>query len=144
MLICRQRRRPSKKLRPSPTAFTATVGAARDSPGSGAGALASGTSDLATDFTGRARLMGVQRSRCLDRAEDGSANSRQSGRYDHTLRLLAAVRDQAMWVEIDGSFLVRHLAFFFVPITVGRMDAGPLFATNCIRDHPHARSKRRH
>ena len=30
------------------------------------------------------------------------------------------------WFEPAGSFLIRHLAFFFVPITVGLMDAGPL------------------
>jgi holin-like protein len=32
------------------------------------------------------------------------------------------------WFEVAGSFLIRHLAFFFVPITVGLMDAGPLLA----------------
>lgn len=30
------------------------------------------------------------------------------------------------WFEPAGSFLVRHLAFFYVPITVGLMDSGPL------------------
>jgi holin-like protein len=34
------------------------------------------------------------------------------------------------WFEAAGSFLIRHLAFFFVPITVGLMDAGGLFATH--------------
>ncbi len=33
------------------------------------------------------------------------------------------------WFEAAGSFLIRHLAFFFVPITVGLMDAGSLFAS---------------
>jgi holin-like protein len=33
------------------------------------------------------------------------------------------------WLEVSGSFLIRHLAFFFVPITVGLMNTGPLFAT---------------
>ena len=32
------------------------------------------------------------------------------------------------WFEAAGSLLVRHLAFFFVPITVGLMNAGYLFA----------------
>jgi holin-like protein len=36
------------------------------------------------------------------------------------------------WVEEAGSILIRHLAFFFVPITIGLMDMGPLFATNFI------------
>ena len=30
------------------------------------------------------------------------------------------------WFELTGSFLIKHLAFFFVPITVGLMNAGPL------------------
>jgi holin-like protein len=33
------------------------------------------------------------------------------------------------WFEAAASFLIRHLAFFFVPVTVGLMDAGPLFAS---------------
>jgi holin-like protein len=33
------------------------------------------------------------------------------------------------WFEAAGGFLIRHLAFFFVPITVGLMDAGSLFAS---------------
>jgi holin-like protein len=33
------------------------------------------------------------------------------------------------WFEAAGCFLIRHLAFFFVPITVGLMDAGSLFAS---------------
>jgi holin-like protein len=46
--------------------------------------------------------------------------------------LLAAGVIKLSWFEVAGSFLVRHLAFFFVPITVGLMDAGSLFATNGI------------
>lgn len=30
------------------------------------------------------------------------------------------------WFDLTGSFLIKHLAFFFVPITVGLMDSGPL------------------
>ncbi len=30
------------------------------------------------------------------------------------------------WFERTGSFLIKHLAFFFVPITVGLMNSGPL------------------
>ncbi len=30
------------------------------------------------------------------------------------------------WFDLTGSFLLRHLAFFFVPITVGLMNSGPL------------------
>lgn len=30
------------------------------------------------------------------------------------------------WFDLTGSFLIKHLAFFFVPITVGLMNAGPL------------------
>jgi holin-like protein len=30
------------------------------------------------------------------------------------------------WFELTGSFLIKHMAFFFVPITVGLMNAGPL------------------
>ena len=37
---------------------------------------------------------------------------------------------KASWFDVTGSFLIKHLAFFFVPITVGLMDAGSLFATN--------------
>lgn len=43
--------------------------------------------------------------------------------------LLAAGIVKLSWFEPAGSFLIRHLAFFFVPITVGLMNAGPLFAT---------------
>ncbi|MGD9615353.1 MAG: CidA/LrgA family protein [Alphaproteobacteria bacterium] len=34
------------------------------------------------------------------------------------------------WFDTTGSFLIRHLAFFFIPITVGLMDAGGLFAAH--------------
>jgi holin-like protein len=43
--------------------------------------------------------------------------------------LLALGIVKLSWFEAAGSFLIRHLAFFFVPITVGLMDAGPLFVT---------------
>src|SRR6266446_3726099 len=36
------------------------------------------------------------------------------------------------WLESAGSFLIRHLAFFFVPITVGLMNTGALFAAHGI------------
>lgn len=32
------------------------------------------------------------------------------------------------WISLAASFLIRHLAFFFIPIAVGLMDFGPLFA----------------
>lgn len=32
------------------------------------------------------------------------------------------------WFDATGSFLIKHLAFFFIPITVGLMDADDLFA----------------
>jgi holin-like protein len=44
--------------------------------------------------------------------------------------LLALGIVKLSWFEAAGSFLIRHLAFFFVPITVGLMDAGSLFATH--------------
>ena len=44
--------------------------------------------------------------------------------------LLALGIVRLAWFEAAGSFLIRHLAFFFVPITVGLMDAGGLFATH--------------
>lgn len=31
------------------------------------------------------------------------------------------------WVEDASSFLIKHLAFFFIPIAVGLMNFGPLF-----------------
>jgi holin-like protein len=42
--------------------------------------------------------------------------------------LLALGIVRLSWFEAAGGFLIRHLAFFFVPITVGLMDAGSLFA----------------
>jgi holin-like protein len=45
----------------------------------------------------------------------------------YTLLALGIVK--LSWFEAAGSFLIRHLAFFFVPITVGLMDAGSLFAS---------------
>ena len=39
---------------------------------------------------------------------------------------------QLSWFETAGSFLIKHLAFFFVPITVGLMNTGALFATRGI------------
>ncbi len=40
--------------------------------------------------------------------------------------LLALGLIKVAWFDLTGSFLIRHLAFFFVPITVGLMDSGPL------------------
>jgi holin-like protein len=34
------------------------------------------------------------------------------------------------WFDVTGSFLIKHLAFFFIPITVGLMDAGHLLAVH--------------
>ena len=42
--------------------------------------------------------------------------------------LLALGIVKLAWFETAGSFLIRHLAFFFVPITVGLMNAGYLLA----------------
>lgn len=36
------------------------------------------------------------------------------------------------WFEPAGPFLISHLAFFFVPITVGLMDTGSLFTTHIV------------
>lgn len=36
------------------------------------------------------------------------------------------------WVEEASSLLIRHLAFFFIPIAVGLMNFGPLFIQNGI------------
>lgn len=46
--------------------------------------------------------------------------------------LLALGVVKLSWFEASGSFLIRHLAFFFVPITVGLMNMGTLFATRGI------------
>ena len=34
------------------------------------------------------------------------------------------------WFDATGSFLIKHLAFLFIPITVGLMDATDLFAAH--------------
>ena len=34
------------------------------------------------------------------------------------------------WFETTGAFLIKHLAFFFIPITAGLMDAGDLLAAH--------------
>lgn len=34
------------------------------------------------------------------------------------------------WIERAASLLIRHLAFFFIPVAVGLMDFGPLFSKN--------------
>lgn len=34
------------------------------------------------------------------------------------------------WIEIGASFMVRHLAFFFIPATVGLMSYPQLFMGN--------------
>lgn len=34
------------------------------------------------------------------------------------------------WFDATGSFLVKHLAFFFIPVAVGVMDAGGLLAAH--------------
>lgn len=36
------------------------------------------------------------------------------------------------WVEEAASFLIKHLAFFFIPIAVGLMNFGPLIIQNGI------------
>jgi holin-like protein len=44
--------------------------------------------------------------------------------------LLAAGVIRLEWVEAGASLLVRHLAFFFIPIAVGLMAFGNLFVRN--------------
>jgi holin-like protein len=44
------------------------------------------------------------------------------------LALLLAGAVPLRWVEPGAALLVRHLAFFFIPIAVGLMSFGPLFA----------------
>jgi holin-like protein len=46
--------------------------------------------------------------------------------------LLVAGVVRVSWFELTGSFLIKHLAFFFVPITVGLMNAGPLLIAHGI------------
>jgi len=40
--------------------------------------------------------------------------------------LLALGVVKVAWFDVTGSFLIKHLAFFFIPITVGLMNSGPL------------------
>ena len=42
--------------------------------------------------------------------------------------LLLSGMVKASWLEPAATLLVKHLAFFFIPIAVGLMDMGPLFA----------------
>jgi holin-like protein len=42
--------------------------------------------------------------------------------------LLALGIVKVSWFDTTGSFLIKHLAFFFVPITVGLMESGRLLA----------------
>jgi holin-like protein len=44
--------------------------------------------------------------------------------------LLATGVVPVTWVEASSSLLVRHLAFFFIPITVGLMGLGDVFLAN--------------
>jgi holin-like protein len=46
------------------------------------------------------------------------------------LSLLATGLVPLRWVESSASVLIRHLGFFFVPITVGLMSLGDLFLDN--------------
>jgi len=46
------------------------------------------------------------------------------------LSLLATGLVPVRWVESSASVLIRHLGFFFVPITVGLMSLGELFLDN--------------
>lgn len=44
--------------------------------------------------------------------------------------LLATGIIRLEWIERASSFLIRHLAFFFIPVAVGLMEFGPLFLKN--------------
>ena len=46
------------------------------------------------------------------------------------LALLATGVVRLAWVEASATLLIRHLAFFFVPITVGLMGYAELFLDN--------------
>ena len=46
------------------------------------------------------------------------------------LILLAVGAVKIEWIELGGSMLTRHMAFFFIPITVGLMGFGELFKAN--------------
>jgi len=48
----------------------------------------------------------------------------------YTLLSLGIIK--VAWLDATGSFLVKHLAFFFIPIAVGVMDAGKLLAAHGI------------
>lgn len=40
--------------------------------------------------------------------------------------LLASGVVKPAWIEVGGGFLLKHFAFFFIPISVGLMAFGPL------------------
>jgi holin-like protein len=44
--------------------------------------------------------------------------------------LLAMGVIKVEWFDLTGSFLIKHLAFFFVPITVGLTNSGPQLLTH--------------
>ena len=44
--------------------------------------------------------------------------------------MLSAGIIKVAWLDATGSFLIKHLAFFFIPITVGLMDSGGLLAAH--------------
>ena len=46
------------------------------------------------------------------------------------LVLLVSGAAPLRWFEASALFLIRHLAFFFIPITVGLMGFAELFVTN--------------
>ena len=46
------------------------------------------------------------------------------------LALLVSGAVPLRWFEASASFLIRHLAFFFIPITVGLMGFADLFVAN--------------
>jgi len=46
------------------------------------------------------------------------------------LALLVSGAVPLRWFETTASFLIRHLAFFFIPITVGLMGFADLFLAN--------------
>lgn len=46
------------------------------------------------------------------------------------LALLAIGVIPLRWIEASASLLIRHLAFFFIPITVGLMGLADLFVAN--------------
>jgi holin-like protein len=46
--------------------------------------------------------------------------------------LLALGVVKVSWFDTSGSFLIKHLAFFFIPITVGLLESGRLLAQHGI------------